>query len=378
MTMSKNISLSWKSLSSLAFLLALSGCTREADIPQPASPQPVFGASLRIGADSLDLYAGKDGYHLSSDYSRDTASVYLLSASLKQKDCTTCTQALTVTLYDDTVRSTNAIPAIGTVLSAGARVFAGKEGSISSASVHFQAQVQGKSYLWDFGDGNISSKSDPTNLYKATGTYNVCLSVNDSVHITQVCNSIVIGDTKGCNIQFSATSTNLAGTFMANPGHQQYIWKFGDASSGETTSNSTVSHTFLSKGVYKVSVTENDNNGCHQGFTKYVAINTLDTAASAYSYQISNKLTVINFRKVLIGWTDKQGRQYSSRRATGSQPSQSFFQVLQSEPYKDDATGHKTYKITASMQACLYNLSNPSDSLLLKSGKVVVAVGYPQ
>ncbi|MCH8319125.1 MAG: PKD domain-containing protein [Bacteroidetes bacterium] len=36
-------------------------------------------------------------------------------------------------------------------------------------------------YLWDFGDGSTSTQQTPTHTYNSFGTYNICLTVNDSI-----------------------------------------------------------------------------------------------------------------------------------------------------------------------------------------------------
>jgi PKD repeat protein len=51
--------------------------------------------------------------------------------------------------------------------------------------VNFHAVVTGgtcqySKYTWTFGDGNVSSVSDPSNVYSASGTYHVTLQVTDS------------------------------------------------------------------------------------------------------------------------------------------------------------------------------------------------------
>lgn len=46
--------------------------------------------------------------------------------------------------------------------------------------------VSATEYAWDFGDGNTSSSSDPSNVYAAEGTYTVTLTVNDALGVTDV------------------------------------------------------------------------------------------------------------------------------------------------------------------------------------------------
>lgn len=55
------------------------------------------------------------------------------------------------------------------------------------------------SYSWSFGDGNISSASDPTHTYNTSGTYNVCLTLSNTCGSDTYCEDIsMIGDLPDC------------------------------------------------------------------------------------------------------------------------------------------------------------------------------------
>ena len=61
-------------------------------------------------------------------------------------------------------------------------------------SVDFTSTIAGASgQMWDFGDGNSSTAANPTNVYAANGTYNVCLSAwNICGDTTVSCDTVVI------------------------------------------------------------------------------------------------------------------------------------------------------------------------------------------
>lgn len=52
-------------------------------------------------------------------------------------------------------------------------------------------------YLWDFGDGNTSTQSNPTHVYQQTGAYTICLTMSDANGCTATyCDSLwVVGGT---------------------------------------------------------------------------------------------------------------------------------------------------------------------------------------
>lgn len=72
------------------------------------------------------------------------------------------------------------------------------------------------SWRWDFGDGNSSTQQNPTHEYDSTGTYNVCLTVENEAGSNEVCQLL----------SFVATSTkNLLNALpievFPNPAQQQ-------------------------------------------------------------------------------------------------------------------------------------------------------------
>lgn len=63
-----------------------------------------------------------------------------------------------------------------------------------SLSVNFQNTSTGAtSYSWNFGDGNTSSQQNPTHVYAASGTYNVCLTATSADGCTnEQCSNITV------------------------------------------------------------------------------------------------------------------------------------------------------------------------------------------
>ena len=65
--------------------------------------------------------------------------------------------------------------------------------AITGLVVQFTAVTQNAfSYLWDFGDGNMSTQQNPNYTYPNTGTYNVCLTVVDSCGQYVKCQNISV------------------------------------------------------------------------------------------------------------------------------------------------------------------------------------------
>lgn len=106
-------------------------------------------------------------------------------------------------------------------------------------------------YLWDFGDGTSSALLSPTHSYLNQGTYQVCVTVTDSLgcSITE-CKNVIIG-TATCNLQayFSYTQPNpntivvTSQTTGGNATSNIHVWKLNGVVLGTTNGNGN-SHTF--------------------------------------------------------------------------------------------------------------------------------------
>lgn len=64
----------------------------------------------------------------------------------------------------------------------------------NSVTVNFTNTSTTGTYLWDFGDGNTSTLTDPSHTYGDYGTYNVCLTVTASCGTDNTCESLVIAN----------------------------------------------------------------------------------------------------------------------------------------------------------------------------------------
>ena len=141
-------------------------------------------------------------------------------------------------------------------------------------------------FLWDFGDPgsgslNTSTSSSPYHIYNAPGFFNVKLTATD-IHncpddtIIQV---HMLGPTAhfngtprfGCppplNVTFHDSTITEGGAIS------QWVWNFGNGT-GITTNADTASTTYNVAGIYTISVTVTDVNGCtdRDTLTNYISV----------------------------------------------------------------------------------------------------------
>ncbi|HVF98077.1 MAG TPA: PKD domain-containing protein [Flavisolibacter sp.] len=121
------------------------------------------------------------------------------------------------------------------------------------------------SWKWYFGDGDSSTQQSPTHTYPGYGKYTIRLVVsNDTCQHTKVFPIQIVNGTpdfkalpttacKGSPIAFSADTTNGANIV-------QYVWNFGHGGAKGFGLNTTT--VYPKAGVYSVSLTVRDVNGC--------------------------------------------------------------------------------------------------------------------
>jgi gliding motility-associated-like protein len=148
---------------------------------------------------------------------------------------------------------------------------------------------------WDFGDGTGSSAENPTHTYTTEGTYTITLIVTTelgctdtiTLEIDMVGSSIAvdfIADvTEGCEpltVQFDNTSESGVSC----------EWDFGDGSFA--SSCGSVTHTYLTDGVYDVSLTVTGASGCFGTLVRNSYINVFPVPVANFVFTPNSPTTL--------------------------------------------------------------------------------------
>ena len=152
----------------------------------------------------------------------------------------------------------------------------------SSGMVNFTNTSTGSNGLyskWYFGDGTTSNVSSPAHTYQYNGTYNVGLSIWDTVNycFDSLTQSITITNGTACNTQVSFTYTlgnngqaSFTNTSTNIPPGAQYLWTF-DINSSSTQISPT--YTFGYAGTFNVTLQIKDSTGiCSKSTTQQITI----------------------------------------------------------------------------------------------------------
>lgn len=151
------------------------------------------------------------------------------------------------------------------------------------------------SWLWDFGDGNISTQKNPTHVYGKMGGYTINLTVKNDVGSDTIskygCVLVGIGDEPASPAYFSSNVTSgnapLTVTFLddkdaESPNYPIWCqWNFGDGVvqsymvDNNASATPYATHTYEKPGKYTVTLYL-DNHGGKSIITKYNYITVTD------------------------------------------------------------------------------------------------------
>ncbi len=159
-------------------------------------------------------------------------------------------------------------------------------------------------YLWDFGDGTLSTSISPSHTYATSGNRAVTLAVSDGngcQHSVTVPNSVVINQTQQINFTgtnvYSCTSpltANLTSSVIP-AGSYTYQWT---TSNGFSSSQPNPSFSFNVPGSFDVTLKVTNSSGCAETITKSKFIQVVGVSADFVlknpSACVGDSLTFIN------------------------------------------------------------------------------------
>jgi len=136
-------------------------------------------------------------------------------------------------------------------------------------------------WSWDFGDGNISYKQNPTHRYGNDGIYTVILTVTDDdgtknttskqINVTNTPPTANFtwypkNATDVQPTQFTDQSTDIDGTIV------NWTWDFGD---GNISYEQNPTHTYTDNDTYNVTLTVIDDDGASDTITKQITVSNV-------------------------------------------------------------------------------------------------------
>jgi gliding motility-associated-like protein len=153
-------------------------------------------------------------------------------------------------------------------------------GSFTGASSISEGSITG--WLWNFGDGEISTDQNPSHTFETTGNYDVSLTVvSDRGCYASYTGQNVVKVYPSPTADFS---TDVVVTDIMNPtvhfdnqssNYTAYQWMFGDGTS--TNSVFSPTHTFSDTGTYSAWLITTNAYGCKDTAFKSIEVRPLST-----------------------------------------------------------------------------------------------------
>jgi PKD repeat protein len=140
-------------------------------------------------------------------------------------------------------------------------------------------------YLWKFGDGDSSKLQNPVKLYKGFGSFTVTLfAISDFGYADSISKVVTVlpnpvpdftykNKCEGAPIPFINSSSTANGT-------PTYLWNFDDHSPLSSAVSPT--HSYITPGLYKVSLTVTDAKGCNATISKPVTFSKKPTSKFSF------------------------------------------------------------------------------------------------
>jgi gliding motility-associated-like protein len=217
-------------------------------------------------------------------------------------------------------------------------------------TVNFSNTTPGaKQWLWDFGDGSISTQQNPSHTYNAEGNYTVKLTVQlsagctgtltktDFIKIQKPVVSIPGMPTGGC---FPYTFSPVPSVISADS-VVSWLWDFGD---GGTSTQQFPSHLYPGQGSYTIRLTITTRRGCTEtiSYVNGVKTGTKPSANFSAAPLTSCAGQPINFTDLSTGAPDAWRWEFGDNKtSTAQNPSHSY-----------DTSGFITVQLIAFKNGC--------------------------
>lgn len=142
-------------------------------------------------------------------------------------------------------------------------------------------------WLWDFGDGTISTSQHPVKNYTVAGNYTVKLKITSAAGCgsTIATRTVVVNALPTANFNVSAPAcvtknVTFTDASSANAGNLvKWTWNFGDGNTATLNNAAPFTHNYTNPGTYNVTLQVETNKGCISTvLTRPVTINVLPDA----------------------------------------------------------------------------------------------------
>ncbi len=262
---------------------------------QGCGPLDVVFTDESVDAISWEYYLGDgNAYSQQQNPTYSYSEIGTYSVSQVVTDINGCT---------DTISQPNLVTVTGSVINFGIDTTFGCE----TLSVQFADLTDPPGtvtdWLWDFGDGNTSTDSNPLHVYQDAGLFDVSLTITDIGGCTSILEqpdlvnyipypspAFSVNTTIGCIGDVFTFNNNSTGNAV------NYLWNFGD---GGTSTDVSPTHNYSFEGTFSVTLTAFNANGCDSSITEIALLDIQHPDADFSAFP-----TFAFCPPLLVGFTD--------------------------------------------------------------------------
>lgn len=363
-------------------LIVWVGCKKH-ELPNEENGTPYFEISGDLNGESFEFIAGENRYFHAPGHTVDEFQVFNFESAFHSEEPEVNRESFRIVLTDDHISSDGNSSAVDLL---NADNFHFDERTIDMHySVQFSPDLLGTpvSYLWDFGDGQISNEENPDHIYSdpSIKKYVVCLAVEfGNGCLSQLCSEIFMPDA-GCSGDFIAEEKvdSLTGNYwdfraQALTGKEPFVyhWTFEDNVNGYSNH---IWYQYVMEpidGVELACVEITDAEQCISRVCKNVVIDSaLAQCAVNFNFLASQEQLEdsINLNRANVIYTNSAGVEFSS--ANVEQPTWARLAITDVAPYAISYNGQSTVEAQVSVTCILAN--STGETLTLNSGQGKIA-----
>jgi len=130
-------------------------------------------------------------------------------------------------------------------------------------------------YLWDFGDGSVSSDMTATHTFTDAGKYDISLTVkyfkSEKIVSKFAAEEISALKTPEVNFSYESEGGKISFTAMSDITNR-FSWSFGD---GNSSKEINPEHLYTNSGKYRVSLKAQAINGCENSYEEKITVDLI-------------------------------------------------------------------------------------------------------
>jgi gliding motility-associated-like protein len=175
-------------------------------------------------------------------------------------------------------------------------------------TVQYTNANPGSSFLWHLSNTDTTSViSNPVRTYTNPGTYTVSLVVYNPLACNVKDSSVTVITvyplpSPAFTVTVSPCSNTVTTTNTSTVvGTNSYVWNWGDSTPASTVSSPT--HTYSATGIYSISLTATNENGCSAIATKSVSVFIFTTSVNSPTMCTASSATLSALGGTSYTWT---------------------------------------------------------------------------